>query len=220
MHPRTCARGGTVGVGVTSAVGADGAVERVEPDQKRKFFFQSETARWLKEPRDDVPSSPAGAPLRTGSYWRGRRDSPPATAHNPARSLRESDDIGYRRWIRRPRSIRRAEASESSETKGRTPSLKAGSWSNPTRAIYRRAATVRDTVGPVCRPRDRIVIRKRLIRARSAPTGSRARPGRWRAPSLASVLSHLAKARRRHQKPREVVTHERFPKFHRSDTFL
>jgi len=108
-------------VGVTSAVGADGAVERVEPDQKRKFFFQSETARWLKEPRDDVPSSPAGAPLRTGSYWRGRRDSPPATAHNPARSLRESDDIGYRRWIRRPRSIRRAEASGSSETKGRTP---------------------------------------------------------------------------------------------------
>ena len=68
-----------------------------------------------------------------------------------------------------------------------------GSWSNPTRAIYRRAATVRDTVGPVCRPRDRIVIRKRRIRARSAPTGSRARPGRWRAPSLASVLSHLVK---------------------------
>ena len=71
-----------------------------------------------------------------------------------------------------------------------------GSWSNPTRAIYRRAATVRDTVGPVCRPRDRIAIRKRRIRARSAPAGSRARPGRWRAPSLASVLWHLVKARR------------------------
>ena len=158
MHPRTCARGGTVGVGVTSAVGADGAVERVEPDQKRKFFFQSETARWLKEPRDDVPSSPAGAPLRTGSYWRGRRDSPPATAHNPARSLRESDDIGYRRWIRRPRSIRRAEASGSSETKGRTPRVvvepDAGDLSTRRdRSRYRRARVPpsrsdRDTKAP------------------------------------------------------------------------
>ena len=61
MHPRTCARGGTVGVGVTSAVGADGAVERVEPDQKRKFFFQSEMAGRTSRRRTFLPSRSASS---------------------------------------------------------------------------------------------------------------------------------------------------------------